>query len=135
MRLRPEDLAKESRMIGKAKRAKWMLVALMAAGAVGARADIPDDTRAVQLNVLIQELRERPSRLLPRELIELARLPREQREQMREQMREEWRRNPPENIESARPPRPATPISQEERYRLREEMRDQRGRGRRGGWY
>jgi len=67
-------------------------------------------------------------------------LPPEQRQEMRQQMREQWQQNPPDNWDGRHQPMPATPISQEERHRLREEMRGQQGprgegRGRRGGWH
>lgn len=115
-----------------------LVASLTAAGQ--AFADVPDDTRGLRLEMHVLALRERSASETPAQILELARLPQEQRQQMRQQMREQWQQNPPDNWDGRRQPMPATPISQEERHRLREEMRGQQeprgeGRGRRGGWH
>ncbi|MBL8450627.1 MAG: hypothetical protein JNM32_12015 [Dechloromonas sp.] len=131
--------ASESRMKNKfAFACTTLVVSLTAAGQ--ACADVPDDTRGLRLEIHVLALRERSASETPAQILELARLPQEQRQQMRQQMREQWQQNPPDNWDGRHQPMPATPISQEERHRLREEMRGQQeprgeGRGRRGGWH
>ncbi len=67
-----------------------------------------------------------------------ASLPHEQRQQMRQQMREQWRQTPPDYRDQRRhnPGQWQQQLPQEDRSRLRDDVREHRGggRGRHDGW-